>query len=214
MKKIILIITLLLVALAAISSCSYDNKKEYKELDEAISSGNLSEAEKRLKDVDEGWASRHYGGMLIDEYLAIDKLDKAIFVFEKITGHVSMYDMKWSSASADYAKEYSKKIYDALLKKGRYDEAWNYHAISYHDEDYPGNAPDYFAYMSDVIISMCTSGRSAEAQEFIKQKSIWFLKNVDNHEWGKDYPNYQYNIMFSELSKVYNNCQSTAYESE
>lgn len=210
MKQIILIITLVLVAMAAISTCSDGNdKKDYKELDEAISSGNLSKAEKLLKDVDNGWTCRHYGGMLIDEYLAIDKLDKAIYVFEKITGHNPMNNM-----SGDYTREYSKKIYDALLKKGRYDEAWNYHERSYESENYSGNAPDYFAYMSDVIISMCTSGQSAKAQEFIKQKSIWFLKNVDNHTSGKGYTNYQYNIMLNELSKVYNNCQSTTYESE
>ena len=106
-----------------------------------------------------------------------------------------------------YTQKYSKKIYNALFKESRYDEAWNYHARSYDSEDYPGNAPDYFAYMSDVVIAMCSSGQSAQAQQFIKQKSVWFLKNVDNHEWGKDYPNYRYDIMRSELNKVYNNAQ-------
>lgn len=175
---------------------------------EALDAGNLKEAEAHLKKID-GGPCRYYGGLLIDEYLAIGNLDRAIYVFDNITGHCSMYKMQLEGfyASAGYTKEYSKKIYNALLKEGRYDEAWSYHPLSYDGEDYPGNAPDYFAYMSDVIIAMCSSGLSMQVQQFIKQKSVWFLKNVDNHEDGKDYPNYRYSIMLSELNKVYDNVQ-------
>jgi hypothetical protein len=110
--------------------------------------------------------------------------------------------------NAEYTKKYAKIIYYALLKNGRYDEAWEYHTRSYKDTDYPGNAPDYFSYMSDVIIEMCQKGKHAEAQQFINQKSIWFLKNVNNHKYGDTYPNYyRYENMCEELNHVFNTVQ-------
>lgn len=192
------------VAFCLLTACGASSSEK---CEAALNMGNLKEAEQHLKEIDDRDACRYYGGLLIDEYLAIGNLDRAIYVFDSITGHCSMYDMQWHNANATYTRAYAKKIYNTLLKENRYDEAWNYHGRSYDSEDYPGNAPDYFAYMSDVIIAMCSSGQSAQAQQFIKQKSVWFLKNVDNHEWGKDYPNYRYDIMRSELNKVYNNAQ-------
>lgn len=200
-NSIMLIICALSVCLLTACGASSSEKCEA-----ALDAGNLKEAESHLKKIDDIDACRYYGGLLIDEYLAISNIDRAIYVFENITGHCSMYEMQYNSlyASATYTQKYSKKIYNALFKESRYDEAWSYHARSYDDEDYPGNAPDYFAYMSDVIINMCSSGRSTEAAMFIKQKSPWFLKNVDNHKWGKDYPNFRYDIMCSELNRIFN----------
>lgn len=94
-----------------------------------------------------------------------------------------------------------------MIKEGRYDEAWNYHARSYDSEDYAGNAPDYFSYMSDVIVAMCNSGQQAQAQQFIKQKSVWFIKNVDNSYSVDSYLDYRYDIMRSQLFKVLNDSQ-------
>ena len=162
-----------------------------------------------MKEIDDAVECRHYGGMLIDEYLAIDNLDRAIYVFERITGHCSMYNMKYKGLydNAAYTEKYSRKIYDALIKEGRYDEAWNYHARNYDREDYAGNAPDYFSYMSDVIVAMCNSGQQVQAQQFIKQKSVWFIKNVDNSYSVDDYLDYRYDIMRSQLFKVLNDSQ-------
>lgn len=202
MNKFGLVLCAAITCLLAACGASSSEKCEA-----ALDAGNLKEAEQHLKEIEDRNACRYYGGLLIDEYLAIGNLDRAIYVFDKITGHCSMYDMQWHNANAAYTQTYSKKIYIALLKEGQYDEAWNYHARRYDSEDYPGNAPDYFAYMSDCIIALCSSGQSMQAQQFIKQKSVWFLKNVDNHERGKDYPNYRYDIMRSELNKVYNNTQ-------
>ena len=181
-----------------------------KKCQSALDAGNLTEAEKYLKEIKGSSECLYYGGMLIDEYLAIGNLDRAIYVFERITGHCSMYNMQYKGLynNAAYTEKYSRKIYDALIKEGRYDEAWNYHARSYDSEDYPGNAPDYFAYMADCVIAMCNSGNSMQASQFIKQKSVWFLKNVDNSRWGNDYPNYRYSIMCSELNKVFNSSQN------
>lgn len=176
---------------------------------EALTVGNLKEAETLLKEISDGGVRRYYGGMLIDEYLSMDKLDRAIYVFDRITGHCSMYEMQYTAlyASANYTKTYSTKIYKALIKEERYDEAWDYHGRGYQSENYPGNAPDYFAYMTDCMMHMCSSGNATQAYEFMKQKRIWFLNNVDNHECGKDYSDYYYDIMSAQLNKVLNESQ-------
>ena len=204
MEKIKLVLSIM--ALCALVACAPIASKK---CDAALNAGNLKEAEKYLKEIKDSRECRHYGGLLIDEYLAIGNLDRAIYVFEKITGHCSMYNMKYKGLydNAAYTEKYSRKIYDALIKEGRYDEAWNYHARSYDSEDYPGNAPDYFSYMSDVIVAMCRSGQQAQAQQFIKQKSVWFIKNVDNSYSVDDYLDYRYDIMRSQLFKVLNDSQ-------
>ena len=205
MEKIKLVLPIM--ALCVLVACTPIASKKCQS---ALDAGNLTEAEKYLKEIKGSSECLYYGGMLIDEYLSIGNLDRAIYVFERITGHCSMYNMKYKGLydNAAYTEKYSRKIYDALIKKGRYDEAWNYHARSYDSEDYPGNAPDYFAYMADCVIAMCNSGNSVQASQFIKQKSVWFLKNVDNSRWGNDYPNYRYSIMYSELNKVFNSIQN------
>ena len=205
MEKIKLVLPIM--ALCVLVACTPIASKKCQS---ALDAGNLKEAEKYLKEIKGSSECLYYGGMLIDEYLSIGNLDRAIYVFERITGHCSMYNMKYKGLydNAAYTEKYSRKIYDALIKKGRYDEAWNYHARSYDSEDYPGNAPDYFAYMADCVIAMCNSGNSVQASQFIKQKSVWFLKNVDNSRWGNDYPNYRYSIMYSELNKVFNSIQN------
>ena len=204
MEKIKLMLSI--IALCVFVACTPIASKKCQS---ALDAGNLKEAEKYLKEIKDSRECRHYGGLLIDEYLAIGNLDRAIHIFENITGHCSMYNMKYKGLydNAAYTEKYSRKIYDALIKEGRYDEAWNYHARNYDREDYAGNAPDYFAYMSDVIVAMCSSGQQAQAQQFIKQKSVWFIKNVDNSYNVDSYLDYRYDIMRSQLFKVLNDFQ-------
>ena len=189
------------VAFCLLTACGASSSEK---CEAALDAGNLKEAEQYLKEIEDRDACRYYGGLLIDEYLAIGNLDRAIFVFDNITGHCSMYDMQWHNANATYTRVYAKKIYNTLLKENRYDEAWNYHGRSYDSEDYPGNAPDYFAYMVDVITHLCTNNRKAEAHRFVTTHIHWFTKNVDNHEWGKDYPQYYKSIMHGQLLDVLN----------
>ena len=204
MEKIKLVLPIM--ALCVLVACTPIASKKCQS---ALDAGNLKEAEKYLKEIKGSNECLYYGGMLIDEYLSIGNLDRAIYVFERITGHCSMYNMKYKGLydNAAYTEKYSRKIYDALIKEGRYDEAWNYHARNYENEDYAGNAPDYFSYMSDVIVAMCSSGQQAQAQQFIKQKSVWFIKNVDNSYSVDSYLDYRYDIMRSQLFKVFNDAQ-------
>jgi hypothetical protein len=196
------------IAIIIFSACNAGSLNE--QFEEALKTGNLTEAELLLKEMSDDSDSQYYGGLLIEEYISIDNLDRAIYVFEHITGHCSMSAAQFTTLydNAEYTKKYAKIIYDALLKNGRYDEAWEYHTRSFKDSDYPGNAPDYLSYMSDVIIEMRQKGKNTEAQQFIKQKSIWFLKNVNNHKYGDTYPNsYRYENMCDELNNVYNTTQ-------
>lgn len=195
-------LALCLVVACAATACTLSPTAK---CEAALTEGNLKEAEAHLKQIDDGGKRRYYGGLLIDEYLAVENIDRAIYVFDKITGHCSMYDMQWShKTGAGYTQTYSKNIYNALIKAGRYDEAWSYHSLSYESENYPGNSPDYFAYMVDVITHLCTNNRKAEAQRFVTTHIHWFTKNVDNHEWGKDYPQYCKSIMHSQLLDILN----------
>ena len=204
MEKIKLVLPIM--ALCVLVACTPIASKKCQS---ALDAGNLKEAELFLKEIKGSRECLYYGALLIDEYLTIGNLDRAIYVFEKITGHCSMYNMKYKGLydNAAYTEKYSRKIYDALIKDGRYDEAWNYHARNYEKEDYAGNAPNYFSYMSDVIVAMCNSGQQTQAQQFIKQKSVWFIKNVDNSYSVDDYLDYRYDIMRSQLFKVLNDSQ-------
>ena len=170
----------------------------------ALYNGELSKAEALLSDMS-GSAMYRYSSLLIDEYLAIGNVDKAIYVFNYLTPHCSMYEIQFSSlySSASYTKENAKKIYNALLDEERYDECWSFHPLSYENEEYPGNAADYFSYMSDVIVHLCAKGKFEKARQFMLLKRVCFLKNVDNHEWGSNYPDCTYSIMCDKLDKVY-----------
>lgn len=171
----------------------------------ALNNGELSYAEALLSDMS-GSEKYRYASLLIDEYLEIGNVDRAIYVFNYLTPHCSMYEIQFSSlySSASYTKENAKKIYNALLNAERYDECWSFHPLSYENEAYPGNAADYFSYMSDVIVHMCAKGKFEKARQFMLQKRVWFLKNVDNHRLGSDYPDCTYSIMCDKLDKVYN----------
>ncbi len=171
----------------------------------ALNNGELSRAEALLADMS-GREMYSYASRLIDEYLAIGNVDKAIYVFNYLTPHCSMYEIKFSGlhSSASYTKDNAKKIYNALLDEERYDECWRFHPLSYETETYPGNAPDYFSYMTDVIAHMCARGQYDEARRFMMQKRVWFLNNVDNNEWGHEYKECSYSVVCDKLENVYN----------
>jgi hypothetical protein len=145
--------------------------------------------------------------MLIEEYLSIDELDKAIHVYERITPyHCSRYEMQWDNLYGldGYEVAVTAKFRKALIKADRFEEAWEYYPLEYETETYAGNASSYFRYMSDVIVHLCSNDRKPEAQLFLNRHVNWFRTNVDNGEWGKDYPQYSYASMKSELQDIIN----------
>lgn len=72
MKKIVLSVLLVLIFI----SCTSQAEK----FEAALYAGNLTEAETILKDIEADYGRHVYAQMLIEEYLSIDELDKAIHV--------------------------------------------------------------------------------------------------------------------------------------
>lgn len=173
----------------------------YKLLDE----GNISEARKRLYDID-GEGLYRCAESIIEEYIALGEVHDAINVYERATpNHCSTYQMKYSHYSHDnYENRVTKLIYDALIEAEDFETAWNYHHLEYDNPTYAGNGGCYFSYVSDVLIYLSQQGRLAEAQQFLDKHSLWFLKNVNNGEWGEEYPNYAYDKVVRELQSIIN----------
>lgn len=206
MKRFIKLVMFLAISVV-LTACGGSQKTkapdEREQFNQAIKEGRLSDAETLLVNGKISVGFYDCCTMLIDEYLDIEDLDKAIYVFDKISSkRCSMYDMQWNSSTSEYSKKNSKKIYKQLINEDRFDDAWEYHSLRYGTQDYPGNAPDYFSYMTDVIVHLCSNNRKAEAQRFVTTHIHWFTKNVDQHEWGKDYPQYKRSLMQIELQSV------------
>ena len=125
----------------------------HEEVMEAIDKGNLSEAKKLLPDVMEEERYR-CALLLMEEYIAVENVDDAVYVFERITPeHCSMYEMKFESLyrTGKYTKEAAAMLYTALIKKGKYEKAWKYHELEYEDSNYAGNSPCYYNFLLDVL---------------------------------------------------------------
>ena len=154
-------------------------------VENAIQKNKLKKAEKRLRKLHYEEKKNYYGRKLIDAYMYNDNVDRAMYVFDNLT-----------------ELESDESIYDALIEDARYDEAWKFHK---NNSDYYSNADEYFSYMTDVILSMCSTGRSVQVPRFIKTKSIWFTKNVDNYTGNLgDYSDYTHAKATSRLYQIYN----------
>lgn len=178
----------------------------HKEVAEAIEKGNLSEAKKLLPDAMEKERYR-YALLLIEEYVAIEDINNAVSVFERITPeHCSMYEMKYESLyqTAKYTKEAVSIIYPALIKKGEYEKAWKYHELEYEDPFYAGNAPCYYKYLLDVMDHLCEQGKISDAEEFLNEHAVWFRQNVDRSSHAKSYQQYSYQNIKTRLQIALN----------
>lgn len=206
MKRMLMLAAVLV---AAFSLVACDNSSSREQFDKAIAEGRLSDAQVELVKLKGCSGFYNCCDILIDEYLAIENLNKAKFVFDKISPHCSMYEMKWEHtySTAKYTKRNAQKLYKHLIAADRFDEAWAYHPLDYGDENYPGNAPEYYAYMVDVVTHLCTNGRHDEAYSFINSHIHWFSKNVDNHKWGEDYSQYNKRAMHEQILDVFNTLQ-------
>lgn len=207
MKRFIKLVMILAVSVVLSGCGEIINKtpSSIEQFNQAIKEGRLSDAETILSDgkikVEDGFYN--YCTILIDEYLDIDNLDKAIYVFDRISSnHCDMYEMQYSHrcSTSSYTEKNSQKIYKQLIKNERFDEAWNYHPLSYDGQDYPGNGGDYYEYMTDVIVHLCAANRKAEAQQFIKTHIHWFTRNV--RETSSYYESYSKNVMQRKLQEI------------
>ncbi len=172
----------------------------HEEVIEAIDEGHLSKAKELLPDAKESELYR-CALLLIEEYIAIDDVKNAVYVFERITpDHCSTYYMHWSNYStADYTKAATTMLYEALIKNGEYEQAWKYHKLNHEDSTNPANAINYYSYMTDVLEALCKKGQIRDAQEFLDDHVSWFRKNVDNNNDGSNYKDYSYKRMKERL---------------
>ena len=189
-----IIIGLVEACIDGISNMYASLTSTHEEVAEAIDKGNFSEAKKLLPDAMEKERYR-YALLLIEEYVAIEDINNAVSVFERITPeHCSMYEMKYESLyqTAKYTKEAVSIIYPALIKKGEYEKAWKYHELEYEDPFYAGNAPCYYKYLLDVMDHLCEQGKISDAEEFINEHVTWFRQNVDRTSHAENYHQYSY----------------------
>lgn len=172
----------------------------HEEVIEAIDEGHLSKAKELLPGA-KGRELYRCAQLLIEEYIAIDDVKNAVYVFERITpNHCSTYEMQWDHyATADYTKAVTTMLYNALIKQGEYEQAWKYHKLEYEDVDYPGNASCYYSYITDVLETLCKNKQIREAQGFLDDHISWFRRNVDNAKYGESYQEYSYRRMKEKL---------------
>lgn len=185
---------------------SIDQNKEAQAVLEAIDSGELSQAKSLLRKV-EGDARWECAQILIEEYIAVDDVKNAIYVYERLTPeHCSTYEMQYDATYGHdgYEKEVCRLIYRALIENDEFERAWKYHPLEYDDENYAGNGGCRMSYISDVITYLCQSGRTMEAQQFLDEHGGWFRTHVDFGEWGEEYPSYRYDVVIPQLQAVIN----------
>lgn len=193
-----------LICIIVIGCAGNSNQEDRKNFYKAFDAGNLSEAKSLLCNL-EGKDLYQCAEALIKEYIAVGDVQSAISVYERNTpNHCTTYQMKFKSLHShdDYENRVTQMLYDALINADDFETAWNYHPLDYDDPNYAGNGGCYFSYISDVIIHLCQQERQIEAQQFLDKHSLWFLKNVDNGEWGKSYPNYSYDKVVRDLQYI------------
>lgn len=122
---------------------------------------------------------------LIQSYLEAGAISKAVYVYENITSwHADRSELDWNRNW--YEKDVCKLLREHLMRNGEYDKAFDYYPIRYSDENYIGNAPDRYTYISDVVAALCAKGKQEEARKFIEYQLRWFVVSVDsyvtNHE--------------------------------
>lgn len=134
-------------------------------------------------------------------------LDAAIYFYNNKTSHCSTYEMQYEASygNASFTKAATKLIYDALISSERMEEAWQYHPLDYHEPNYAGNANAYFSYINDVVNYYCKTGKKDIARQFVKEHLAWFVNNVDNGKYGKDYPDFYSAKVSQRLTKQINN---------
>ena len=199
MQRLIYIVSIVFILV----SCASQAEK----FEAAFNEGSYTEAETILKEISAENGKYRFARMLIEEYLSFDEIDKAIYVYERLTPyHCSRYEMKFDSLYGHdkYEVDVTAKLRKALVKSDRFEEAWEYYPLEYETVEYAGNGISYFRYMSDVIVHLCSNNRRSEAQIFLNNNVHWFRTNVDNGEWGKDYPQYTYVNMKSQLQEIIN----------
>lgn len=160
----------------------------------AIEKGDLSHA---VELVDKGTPIATTS-QLIDELIKVGQLDKVALVMDKTLDK----EIRWHSFKHEEEKALYDKVYKAFIRAGRYDDAWNYHELSYPDPNNDDNARHYYAYLVDVITDMAKKKKLNRANQFIKEHILWFEKYVDTSHSNSLKAEYSTNVVRAKLNRV------------
>lgn len=180
MRKLFFICVAFIVALT-FESCSANFEK-------LVETGKYKEAEGVLGRM-KGENQNECADILIKEYLDLEEYDKAYDVYVNIC--------KGTSKSL---------LLKTFMEIGDYDKVW---ALSpkekYFEEDSPHNADDYYKFMSEVILYLCSINNKAEANKFLNHYSFWFYTRIDSSSYNSaNYPNFRYDVAKSNLQRIIN----------
>ncbi len=147
--------------------------------EEKLAEGNLTEAQEFLVKISDHEDAEPCAFQLIKTYVEAGAVDKAIYVYEKITPwHKGRCAAKYEWKSK-YTYDVCQLLRTELMKKGEYEMVLNYYPMLEDNENYEGNAEDRFLYLSDVVDDMCNKGKQEEASKFVDKNLRWFVRNVD-----------------------------------
>ena len=180
MRKLFFICVAFIVALT-FESCSANFEK-------LVETGKYKEAEGVLGRM-KGENQNECADILIKEYLDLEEYDKAYDVYVNIC--------KGTSKSL---------LLKTFMEIGDYDKVW---ALSpkekYFEEDSPQNADEYYKFMSEVILYLCSVNNKAEANKFLNHYSFWFYTRIDSSSYNSaNYPNFRYDVAKSNLQRIIN----------
>ena len=189
------------IVFLALSSCGTVFEKY-------VESGKYDKAEELLKKM-QGNAKYEYAEHLIREYIELEEYDKAVYVYEKITPEHESGDRierpyLCHGASGLYESNVTTLFREIFLEVGDYDKVWQYSAY-YKSNLCAFHAEDYFKFMGEVIIQLCSKGYKTEAQAFLKHYAFWFYLHIDsNSYYSSEYPSCRYDTVISNLQKIIN----------
>lgn len=185
---ILVIVALLSTIIFGVQNISKGSAKRLEQqIQQLINENRLDEATEALQTAD--IYRYRLAGQLIEKYIAEDNVERAIHIFEHVTPkHCGMDYLQYATFTHDgYENRAVELIYDKLIEKGMYKQAWSYHPIDASERDSGYNSSSYYQFMVDVIAHLCKDGRHEEAVRFVEEYSIWFEKYSSNY---KEY-NYQ-----------------------
>lgn len=200
--KRICYICYILATLVLLSSCSM-------RFEHLLEDGKYKEAENVIKRTRSN-AKYDYAEALIYEYLELEEYEKAVRVYEKLTPeHCSSEDLQWPSlrchgAGENYEVNVTTAFRKAFMEIGDYDKVWQYSVWS-SDDDTGYNAEDYYKFMSDVILYLCSNGQKSEAHKFLNHYVFWFDTRIDsNSYYSSEKPQFMCDVVRAKLQRIIN----------
>lgn len=178
-KDVCLRVVAVVLLAVSFAACHDGNIDKF---EEKFAEGNLTEAQEFIAKISDHEDAEPCAFKLIKTYAEAGAVDKAVYVYEKITPwHKGRRAAKYEWNSK-YTYDVCQLLRMELMKKGEYEMVLNYYPMHEDDENSESNAEDRFLYLSDVVDDMCNRGKQEEASKFVDKNLRWFVRNVDGME--------------------------------